>query len=526
MKIFRCIIYALLFSILVPTSLAASENNVELTFNIISHARNPVPYPANLEITFIGDSNETIYLKEMVVNWGNNNISKIVLNKTLTGIKSEYQKLLNIRAGKNESNLTALNTSELITKISKGIYREEIIINPGKIFNDGFIPGKEKMIYLELIYMQKNQSKISQSDFKLRVYPPFVRRPAKLDKRFSTSSVPPDNSNYYYGDLHVHTGYSSILGGYDGNILTFDNCGDEKNSFYGETIPNIRDGAIFLGLDWLSITDHSYCLDTTEFNNIRNWSPGNSTSTFQIIPGEEVSVDDIPDDGTDGEPLCNWPDDDNVAHLGGHDISSFISGGLCNDQPDNAQQGIDEVKSLGGIPIINHPFGGDFMNSTFDAWDWEANLSSSGEIGVEIWNGNSSNNISRYFWVSRLLRGLKTYAFAGSDTHYEASDAAVNGVYVSNSFNKANLLDGLNKGHVFVSNGPFLSLKNSTNPDIMMGDTDIVHMGDTVEFSVYIDPQSQGRLAIHKGVIGDTSEDNGTGWPKEYNILSAGEIVF
>ncbi len=528
MKILIGIIYMLLFSILVSASFAASEEKVNLKVDLIDNIRNPNPgiYPGYLEITFLGDFNETIFLKDMIIDWGNSNTRVILLNETLTGIKNDYQMLNNIRARKKEYNLTALNISELRINVSKGIHRERIIVDPPKIFNEGFIPGKEKTIHFDLIYIFNNKSNILRQDFTMKVIPPFIKRPAKVDQTFSISSVPPDISSYYYGDLHVHTGYSSWLGGYDGNEQTFDNCGEEIYSSYGSTIPDLRDQAIFFGLDWLSITDHSYCLDTNEFNNIRYWSQGNSTSSFQIIPGEEASVDDIPDDGSDGEPLCNWPNDDNVAHLGGHNISSYISGGLCNDQPYNAQQGIDEVKQSGGIPIINHPYGGDFMNWGTDTWDWEANSNSSNETGVEIWNGNSSNNISINFWVSRLLRGNKTYAYAGSDTHDTASDNAVNGVYISGTFNITNLLDGLNKGHVFITNGPFLSLQNRTDSNIMMGDTAIVNLGDTVEFLINLTPLSQGILTIHKGVIGDNNEDTDPGWPLVYNISSAEEIVF
>ncbi len=522
MKAFIFIIALLLFSIFVSTSFAASEDKVELVINVIDGIRNPVPYSGYIEITFLGNSTESIFLKEIGVDWGNKDIRRITLNKTLIGIGSEYQEVHAISSSKNI--LSASNIPELTARISKGIYREKITIDPNKIFNDGFVPNNEKIINIKIFYIYNNEHKVIHDKLKLKILPKITEPKVRTNQRISIANVPLQMSNYYYGDLHVHTGYSSWVGGYDGDPLTADNCLLELTSVNGPTIPDLRDQAIAQGLNWLSITDHSYCLDTNSFNNVQDWSLGNSTSDFIIVPSEELSVDDIPDDGSDGEPFCFLPNDDNIAHLGAHGISSFIQGGMCNEQI-NAQQGIDEVKRVGGIPIINHPYGGDFGYWQVDAWDWEANLSTRGETGVEIWNGNTSDQASINFWVSRLLRGLKTYAFSGTDNHSAASDEVVNGVYISGSFNKINLLEALNKGHVFVSNGPFLSLKSRFDNSIM-GDTVTVDLGNATEFSVILNPQSRGKLTIHKGVIGESIEDTEVGWPKTYDNLDAGETIF
>ncbi len=460
LKSFNCTVAFLLCLIFVPTSFAESDDEVELVIDVIDGIRNPVPYSGYIEITFLGNSTESIIFEEIAIDWGNKDITQITLNKTLIGIGSEYQQVHAISSSKNI--LSASNIPELSARISKGIYREKITIDPNRIFNDGFLPNKEKIINIKLFYIYNNEHKVIRDKFKLKILPKITEPKVRTNQRISIADVPLQTSNYYYGDLHVHTGYSSLVGGYDGDPLTADNCLLELTSSFGPTIPDLRDQANALGLNWLSITDHSYCLDTDRFNNEQAWSLGNSTSDFIIIPSEELSVDDIPDDGSDGERFCNYPNDDNIAHLGAHGISSFIPGGMCNEQI-SAQQGIDEVKRLGGIPIINHPYGGDFGYWQVDAWDWEANLSASGETGVEIWNGNTPDQASINFWVSRLLRGLKTYAFSGTDNHSAASDEVVNGVYISGSFNKANLIEALNKGHVFVSNSPFLSLKSRTD---------------------------------------------------------------
>jgi hypothetical protein len=530
MKSFIYVIAFLLFLISVPAGFAVSDGKVELTVNVIDGIRTPVPYPGHIEIYFLGDSNETIILKDIVVDWGNKNITRIALNKTLVGVGSEYRKLRDISSVKNINDSTKSDISELSMRISEGTSREKIVVDPGKIFDDGFEPRKEKTIYFELFYIYNNESKVIHEELVLKILPQIIEPQVKVNKEtaispISISSVPQASDSYYYGDLHVHSGYSTLIGGYDDVPITGDECGYELEAWYGSTIPELRNQSQALGLDWLSITDHSYCLDPVKFSNVQDWSLGNSTSDFIIIPSEEVSVDDIPDDGSDGEPFCNYPNDDNVAHLGGHGISSFISGGMCNDQL-NAQQGIDEVKRLGGFPIINHPWGGDWQSIDTDAWDWEANLSTNGETGVEIWNGATPDEGSINFWVSRLLRGLKTYAFSGTDRHDAASDEVVDGVYVPGTFDKVNLIEALNKGHVFVSNAPFLALKSRTDPNLMMGDTITIRSGDAVEFSVSYNPQSSGRLTVHKGVIGKNSEDNESGWPKTYDISGAGEIIF
>ena len=75
---------------------------------------------------------------------------------------------------------------------------------------------------------------------------------------------------WYPGSLHQHTGYSTIEG-YDGNPDTdSDNClpiGLELN-FQGYTVAELAEDAGSLGLRYLGFSDHSYCVDSSEFNTV------------------------------------------------------------------------------------------------------------------------------------------------------------------------------------------------------------------------------------------------------------------
>ena len=97
----------------------------------------------------------------------------------------------------------------------------------------------------------------------------------------------------YKGSLHQHTGFSTTSGGYDSNILTGDDCEVLLEGHpNGKNVTELRDQALNLGLDYLGFSDHSYCIDGSDFDTVKIDCENARNSTFTCLVGEEVSVHD------------------------------------------------------------------------------------------------------------------------------------------------------------------------------------------------------------------------------------------
>jgi hypothetical protein len=130
------------------------------------------------------------------------------------------------------------------------------------------------------------------------------------------------------------------------------------------------------------------------------------------------------------------------------------------------------VNSQSGVSIINHP-------SKFPwAYDWESFDCTSGETGVEIWNGGEPQSGSISFWKKRLLRGDKSFAFGGTDTHAELNLNVFTSCKMS-SLTEANLISALKNGRCIVSNGPEINFEVYVNGSLAG------FLGETVTATVF-----------------------------------------
>ncbi len=356
--------------------------------------------------------------------------------------------------------------------------------------------------------------------------------------------------DWYRGDLHVHTGVSSRAG-YDGSIIWWgDNCPAESLNGYGWTVQEIRNQLHRLGYDssgvWISITDHSYCLDSDEWNDIIVADSESNTGTFWgnkflFMPSEELSVEEECADWWD-EGLCT-PPGDSVGHLGAHGISSFIeseSDHWCPEWPDS-DDAINTVNNDGGISIINHPYS--------LAWNWESlgihggSDCTSGETGFEIWNQNfgGDDQDTLELWIDHLLDEEKIYAFGGSDSHEpnsgipETPTAEIGDVWnyaYMSSLTQSNLESALKSGYSFVSNNGELYFEiydPYTYSWQHLGETFDVCQNNQVRIrAVYNIPLGASRsctLRIHGGYIGSNTE---FAWTRSGSISGPGswEIPF
>ncbi|MBU7025479.1 MAG: CehA/McbA family metallohydrolase [Theionarchaea archaeon] len=458
------------------------------------------------QITFKGDSNDELTLISIKVYHQAKILFEKDISRNLVGIRKkleEYQNAVDkyknaMKSASNEEDISAIR-ERMITlqnEILRGIDIQTITIDSHALFGGDFAVGNTEQVNILVEYEYKGEKKVIEKIHSIEILPPYPIIPVP-------DSPPYIDSHWYFGDLHVHTGYSSVAG-YDGNPNTdCDDCDVEAENPSGYTIGQLRSNAWSTGRDWLTITDHSYCVNLFNGCGVNEWDhtqqevgiysyPNYPNEPVLIVRGEEVSLEE-------DSYLCLA---DLACHLGGQFMNTYISGGSIT-QDYTSQQGINLVNWQNGLSIINHP-----ANLY---WDW-CSEGNSGETGVEIWNGEWDNydvNAVQY-WVRRLLRGDKTYAFSGSDTHDSIENYdPMNGAYLT-EFSASGLKYALQNGHSFVTNGPALVLWgwSSSSPfeynQCLMGNTVPRLPGETVILQVYYGTWNAqpGYIYIYRGVVG------------------------
>lgn len=301
------------------------------------------------------------------------------------------------------------------------------------------------------------------------------------------------HSNWYFGDTHSHSTYTWDY--YFGNGIY--------------TIPELKSLATVAGLDWLTLTDHAYCLDSDKFINEKNTVTSLSDNKFAFLYGEELSCAE----------LVNNSKSYNTCHCNGIMNNTFVP---CTtdifrkaSSPDS-QQGINYLKQYGGLVTINHA---NYGTGLLEAWNFDINtyLYTHGETGMEIMNGKWSdiNNGSTTRWVDqRLLKGEKVFPFAGSDTESANHLGECYTVVYADYLTQTNIKDNLEQGHQYVTTYPGLAIwarQAGTSIWSWMGDTLTIESG-TAEINLsYADSADGLNIYVMKGK---------TGWASEQQVYS------
>lgn len=130
---------------------------------------------------------------------------------------------------------------------------------------------------------------------------------------------------------------------------------------------------------------------------------------------------------------------------------------------------LDIVRKAGGTVSINHPHDRSF--------GWRIGLDKTEYNCVEIWNSpmHSDNVYCKNWWHGELLKGRFIPAVGGSDYHedyYVTHLLASPSTYVyAESNSMEDIVDGIRKGHVFVTNAPSSAKLFLTSGDAVPGDT-------------------------------------------------------
>lgn len=296
------------------------------------------------------------------------------------------------------------------------------------------------------------------------------------------------NGNWYFGDTHSHSTY------------TWD-------FYFGDgiyTIEELKSLAIVAGLDWLTLTDHAYCLNSKKFETQRNTVTTLCDDNFAFLYGEELSC---------AELLNNTKSKD-TCHCNGIMNDKFVP---CStdffrkaSSPDS-QQGINNLKMNDGLVTINHPNWG---KGKSEPWNFNINTYAytHGETGMEILNGgwSETNKGSVTRWVDkRLLHGEKVFPFAGSDTESRNNLGKCYTVTYTDNLSQAGIKHNLSIGHHYVTTYPglaFWAKKAGTSTWSWMGDTVSIE-SSIIELQLsYCDTTNSLNIYIMKGKTGWTSE--------------------
>ncbi|UOQ69755.1 CehA/McbA family metallohydrolase [Hymenobacter volaticus] len=259
-----------------------------------------------------------------------------------------------------------------------------------------------------------------------------------------------NRAGWYHGDLHMHTLHS------DGR----------------RTPAELVDEADAQGLDFIVSTEHN--------TNSANLSWGRyARPDLLIINGEEVTTTAFGHWnalGLDATTLIDWryaPQDSMIAtHTA-------------------------QVRALGGLAIINHPFFPDTINRfQFGVRHFD---------GIEVWNGrwDARNEQALRWWDALLRQGRPLLAVGASDTHTAASSPNQLGrprtVVQTSSLSRTGIMQGLRARRAYVVADRQLTLTltaRATGPAANIGDTLVVAGGQRIKVAFQLRGASAGTIQL------------------------------
>lgn len=276
-----------------------------------------------------------------------------------------------------------------------------------------------------------------------------------------------------YGDLHVHSQYT------------------ESHVEFCPPIKAIDIAAYTFGLDFLSITDHSYDISCDKSNylvpdpNIERWNLfqkeiSNIEFKTNVLAGEEISV---------------LNSENRIVHLGGVGLKRFIPGSAdgarkkvskITNSP-TIENAAKSIHSDEGIVFAAHPGAkSGFMQRIFlkrGIWQ-EQDLTNSVDAFQAVNNGFRVGWYrARKLWINKLLKGHKLPLIAGNDSHGDFNryislkipfiyitdidkrylGFGRTGIYSNRNLMKNEIISSVKNGKTFVSTGPFIEIVNNNN---------------------------------------------------------------
>ena len=343
------------------------------------------------------------------------------------------------------------------------LYQDVIVRIPPEYFTPG-----EHRINVKIEYRIGDRVVVCYNDnYRTTSHAPLVVR--------ITEQNYPRFENCFFGDLHVHTNYTT----------------DQIE--FGASLKATVQMAQALELDFIAVTDHSYDLDDDPNDYLSNdpdlpkWrrfqaevaEVNQNENEFCVLPGEEVSVRNeqgrnihllifnhdrfIPGSGDSGE---RW-----LRFYSEHSLNEALA------------QLDDRAAAFGAHPAARTPL---LQKWFIHRGDWtNADMRAPGLHGLQFLNGADRAEERRglLLWKNLLLAGKKLFILAGNDAHGNFSRTRQIGVpFVNIAENQQHLLGawrtglflspgkltqqrliaGLKSGNYFVTNGPAVRIAAKT----------------------------------------------------------------
>jgi hypothetical protein len=321
----------------------------------------------------------------------------------------------------------------------------------------------------------------------------------------------PKINNWYCGDTHYHSSYT--------NTKSTQWLFAELGAPIGATTKSLN----ALGLDWVTVTDHSNSFNIP-FNNFANFEQ-ECDGEAKCLVGEEVNCRTPISGGLLGNSLP-----------GNHYLTYGLDSPLLDDGQNNVpycNERVNYINSIGKFGYAAHP------ESSMDVL-WQGIISTWQDYslpftGLEVWNKEISTDLDNGLnkWKDILLgrNGLqprKVFISAGSDAHGDLNTVfgkEYTCVYAP-SYSKQNIFTGLRNGNSYISNNGALIFSIGS---AKLGETTTAQINSQVALNINYNLENGCYIRAYRGVIGSSSETqigstqwkSGTGSLTFYDTISA-----
>ena len=330
--------------------------------------------------------------------------------------------------------------------------------------------------------------------------------------------APPDNKPYLLihleskafpkfdgwscGDTHFHSSYT--------DTKFFFSVYGEFGSPINATMEVMRS----MGLDWVTITDHSNSFSSHKDDELswENFKEECSRYAYCLV-GTEIN--------------CNYNYVGGGNHLLGYNYSEYIEDNFTDFlSPNNptCREVISNILSQNGFTYAAHPeskIDGALGINTTSRWkNYSLPLN-----GLEIWNGDikdsedghdvdlipdGENRIEELEdglinWTNLLLESRRIFISAGSDAHGDLNDKfgrEMTCVYVP-SYHKENIFTGLKKGNSYITNNGALKFEINNKK---LGEETSQTYNSLVTLNIDYNIINSCRINVYRGVLGNTEQ--------------------
>lgn len=223
-----------------------------------------------------------------------------------------------------------------------------------------------------------------------------------------------DETRWYAGDFHTHTGHSDGFG-----------CKDTEGNRAPCQVYQNAEVAHNAGLDFVGIADHN---TVSHYQDIRTLQPG--YPDLLLVRGQEVTT------------------------FFGH-VNAYGSGVPVNFKIGyegfNMAQMQEEVAQTGALLSINHPGRETGANCTGCGWSEQSTDYSKLEV-IEVINGTEVETAISGIpvWEGLLNEGYRIIGIGGSDDHNAKTIGIPTTMVYANALSEQGLLDAVREGKVYI----------------------------------------------------------------------------